>query len=60
VAWNLYKKRFTYVLLLAGGGHLALMSARNIPLFGILAAPLAAEALGAVISSVARWTWRAG
>jgi hypothetical protein len=55
VAWNLYKKRFTYVLLLAGGGHLALMSARNIPLFGILAAPLAAEALGAVISSVARW-----
>jgi hypothetical protein len=55
VAWNVYKKRFTYVLLLAGGAHLALMSARNIPLFGILAAPLAAEALGAVISSVARW-----
>jgi len=55
MAWNLYQKRFTYVLLLAGGAHLALMSARNIPLFGILAAPLAAEVLGEVVSSVSRW-----
>jgi hypothetical protein len=54
-AWNLYRKRFGYVILLAGAGHLALMSARNIPLFAVLAAPLAAEALGEAFSSVARW-----
>jgi hypothetical protein len=54
-AWNLYRKRFGYVILLVGAAHLALASARNIPLFVVLAAPLAAEALGEVFSRVSRW-----
>ncbi len=45
VAWNLQRRRFAYVFLLAGWAHLALVSARNIPIFALFAAPLAAEAL---------------
>ncbi|MGE5568074.1 MAG: hypothetical protein ACM3S5_03460, partial [Rhodospirillales bacterium] len=43
--WNLYHKRFAYALILTGFGHLALMSARNIPIFMLLAAPIVAETL---------------
>ncbi len=37
--------RLTYVFLILGWGHLALISARNIPIFTIVAAPFIARAL---------------
>ena len=37
--------RFTYVFLILGWGHLALISARNIPIFAIVAAPFVARAI---------------
>lgn len=39
------RRRFAHLFLLAGWAHLALVSARNIPIFAIFAAPAAAEAL---------------
>jgi hypothetical protein len=54
-AWNLYRKRFTYVILLAGFLHLALMSMRNIPMFAILAAPLIAETLREALLPAPKW-----
>ncbi len=44
-AWNLSKRRFAYVILVAGWLHLALLSARNIPMFALMAAPPTALAL---------------
>ena len=43
--WHLVRKRFTCVFLLLGWMHLALFSARNIPLYAIVAAPPVAQAL---------------
>lgn len=43
--WNLYQRRFVYVFLIAGWLHLALISARNIPIFMIVAAPPVALAI---------------
>ena len=43
--WNLYKKRFSSVILIAGWAHLALLSRRNVPIFAIIAAPVVALAL---------------
>ena len=44
-AWNLYRKQFVYTILLAGWAHLALFSARNLPIFLLIAAPIIAAAL---------------
>lgn len=45
-AWFVAKHRtFVPLVLVVGWGHLALFSARNIPLFAIIAAPLVAQAL---------------
>lgn len=41
--WNLSRRRFTPLILTVGWGHAALIAARNIPLFLIVAAPLVAE-----------------
>jgi hypothetical protein len=54
-AWNLFRKRFVYTILLVGFVHLALVSARNIPIFAILAAPLAAEVLREALLLAPRW-----
>lgn len=43
--WNLYQRRFVYAFLILGWLHLALVSARNIPIFMIVAAPPVALAL---------------
>jgi len=43
-AWNLHQRQFVYTFLIAGWLHLALISARNIPIFMIVAAPPAALA----------------
>jgi hypothetical protein len=61
--WNLFQKRYAYPLLLLGWMHLALMSMRNIPIYLIVAAPLAAEALQDLLrrlpeAGVARWLGR--
>jgi hypothetical protein len=50
--WNLLRKNFTPVLLLAGWAHLSLVSGRNIPIFVIVASPLIAEA---IVSWIADW-----
>jgi hypothetical protein len=61
--WNLFQRRYAYPLLLLGWMHLALMSMRNIPIYLIVAAPLAAEALQDLLrrlpeAGVARWLGR--
>lgn len=43
--WHLRARRFEYVFLLAGWAHLGLMSARNIPIFMIVAAPVVGMAM---------------
>ena len=43
--WNGLHRRFGETILVLGWLHLALLSARNIPLFAIVAAPIAAAAL---------------
>ena len=45
VGWNLYRKQFVYAILLAGWAHLALFSARNLPIFLFIAAPIIARTL---------------
>ncbi len=47
---HFYRRRFTYVLILGGFAHLALMSARNIPLYVLVAAPLVAAAVNDVLA----------
>jgi len=43
--WNLRRKRFTEVLLLVFFAHIGLIASRNIPIFGIVAAPILALAI---------------
>jgi len=61
--WHLRRRRFAYALLLAGWLHLALTSGRNIPLYGIAAAPVIALALTEMLAacelaSIAAWCKR--
>jgi hypothetical protein len=52
-AWLVVKHRnFVPLVLIVGWGHLALFSARNIPLFGIIAAPFIAQALEEMLHSL--------
>jgi hypothetical protein len=53
-AWSLYRKRFAYTFLILGWVHLALFSARNIPIFMIVAAPVIAQTLHELLSLLAR------
>jgi len=48
--WSLVRMQFAQVILIAGWAHLALISARNIPIFLIVAAPIVAEMLSAGLS----------
>jgi hypothetical protein len=53
--WLMVKNRnFTALLLVAGWGHLALYSARNIPILAIAAAPIMAQALNEMLAGVER------
>jgi len=45
VPWHLARRRWHYALLLVGAGHMALVSARHIPIFLIVAAPAVAVAV---------------
>ena len=63
-AWNLYRRQFVYTFLIAGWLHLALVSARNIPIFMIVAAPPAALAIRELLAllreaRVAGWVRKA-
>ena len=51
---HLRKGRFTYPVLMAGWMHLALMSGRNIPLFGLVSAPFVAWGIYEALQEVAR------
>jgi len=54
-AWFVVQRRnFVPLVLLAGWGHLALFSARNVPLFAIVAAPFIAQALDEMFGSLER------
>jgi uncharacterized membrane protein YidH (DUF202 family) len=46
---------FTHILLLTGWTVLALYSARNIPLFAIVAAPILSETVAGILSGMKRW-----
>jgi hypothetical protein len=46
---------FSHSLLLAGWAAMALYSARNIPLLAIVAAPILAETVASLLTSVKRW-----
>ncbi|HLJ18298.1 MAG TPA: hypothetical protein VKV15_27655, partial [Bryobacteraceae bacterium] len=51
--WLLGKhKQFVPAILVIGWAHLALLSARNIPLFGIVAAPIMAQALNEMLAAL--------
>jgi hypothetical protein len=52
VIWYGRQRRFAEVFLLAGWGHLAILVARNIPLYAIVAAPVIAPAVAAWISGL--------
>jgi hypothetical protein len=53
-AWNLSRRNFIEPVLIALWAHGALLAARNIPLFAIVAAPPVAAALESWIESLAR------
>jgi hypothetical protein len=50
--WSAIHRRFADVLMIIGWAHLSLFSSRNVPIFAIAAAPVAAAALNDVISMV--------
>ncbi len=52
VAWHIARRRFEYALLLGGWLHLALVSARNIPLYGIAAVPVIGLALWEMLEEI--------
>lgn len=45
VAWSLVRKRYDHAILLALWLHFALMSARNVPIYAIVATPLIARSM---------------
>jgi hypothetical protein len=64
-AWNVYRRRFVYPILLVMWGHLGLFSGRHIPIFAIIATPIIAASvteMGAMLrdAKVAEWLRRMG
>jgi hypothetical protein len=53
--WNLARGHFTEPLLLVAMGHAALLAARNIPLFMILAAPIVCAAIQECLDALPGW-----
>src|SRR5207249_11993788 len=52
--WHLTRRRIHYLLLMVGSAHMALVSARNIPLFLIVAAAPVAVAIQEWLDAAAR------
>ena len=64
VGWSVAQRRFADALLLLGWLHLALLSARNVPIYGFIAAPLVTRFLTEAIAAlqkaeVAEWLRKA-
>jgi hypothetical protein len=55
--WSAWKRRWTDAVLIAFWGHLALVAARNIPLFAVVAAPAVGQAVAEWLDA-ARAGWR--
>lgn len=53
-AWDLWRRRFVYPLLLVAWAYAALLSARNIPIFAILAAPRVAACAADLLARLER------
>jgi len=53
-AWNLYRRRFVYPILILVWAHLALTAARNLPIFLLIAAPLVGEMFSAIVQRAQR------
>jgi hypothetical protein len=49
---HLRKRRYAYPVLMAGWMHLALMSARNIPIFALVCAPFIAQAIYELLGEI--------
>lgn len=63
--WSVYRGRFTHAMLVTAWAHLALFSARNVPIYCFLAAPVAALTAKELLerlshAPVAGWIRRAG
>jgi hypothetical protein len=54
VGWSLARRRYADALIVAAWAHLALFSARNIPLFAFVAAAAAARSLQEVLDTLSR------
>ena len=52
--WHLLRRRYRYTLLLVGAGHMALVSARHIPIFLLAAAPAVGVAIAEWLDAAAR------
>jgi hypothetical protein len=52
IGWNLVRRRFAQVIMLAAWAHLSLVAQRNIPILAIVAAPLASQSLDEVLATV--------
>lgn len=62
--WSLLDRRYAHAILLLGWAHLALLAARNIPIYALIAAPLVAACLAEGLrrleqASLALWVRRA-
>jgi hypothetical protein len=53
--WHASKKQYTEPILLMVWAHGGLLAARNIPIFSILAAPMAAEAIQQGLNGASQW-----
>lgn len=63
-AWNIYRRRFAYAILLLVWAHVAMTSGRNIPIYLILAAPPIAACVAEIAvllksASVREWVRKA-
>ncbi|MEK7409277.1 MAG: hypothetical protein AAB225_29795 [Acidobacteriota bacterium] len=59
VVWSVHKRRFTQAIMVAGWAHLALYSARNIPIYAVVSAPAIAWTLKEMVDALA-WGQVAG
>jgi hypothetical protein len=51
-AWFVKRRDFVPIVLIGGWAHLALFSARNLPIFALVTAPFAAQALNEILKRV--------
>jgi hypothetical protein len=52
IGWSVYRRRYAEALFVAAWAHLALIAGRNIPIFAIAAAPVAAQSLMEILTAL--------